>query len=197
MAILMILELDGVKPDDYEAVMDAMGVDEDNLPQGLVSHAAGPTDDGGFLVVDVWESAEALDSFFTEHAGPAMAQAGIESSAQPQVHQVHNHIPKGSGIHANAIVLIEAEGFGPDDYDAVTGEMDAHAGDGAGHPAVMHVAALKDDGSMVFVDIWESPEAAGRFVEEQVGTAAGSAGVDMGSMEPRVVPVHNHLAAKS
>jgi quinol monooxygenase YgiN len=194
---MMILELDGVTTEDYEAVMEELGVDEDNRPDGLISHTAGPTDEGGLLIVDVWDSAEALDSFLTEHVGPAMAQAGIESSAQPQVHEVHNHIPKGSGIHPRAIVLIEAEGFGPDDYDAVTGEMDSHAGDGSAHPAVMHVAALKDDGSMVFVDIWESPEAAGQFVEQQVGAAAESAGVDVGSMEPRVVPVHNHLTAKS
>jgi len=197
MAILMILELDDATTDDYEAVNAAIGIDEDNLPDGLVSHAVGPTDEGGLLIVDVWESEEALDRFFTEHAGPAMAQVGVGSSAQPRVHQVHNHIPQGSGIHPNTIILIEAEGFGPDDYDAVTGELDSHAGDGSAHPAVMHIAALKDDGSMVFVDIWESPEEAGRFVEEQVGAAAERAGVDMGSVEPRVVPVHNRLAATS
>src|SRR5262249_9799688 len=160
MAIMMILELDDATTDDYEAVNEAIGIDQDNLPDGLISHAAGQTDEGGLLIVDVWESEEALDRFLKEHAGPAMEKVGVSPSSEPQIHQVHNHIPQGRGIHPNAIILIEAEGFGPDDYDAVTGELDAHAGDGSGHPAVMHIAALKDDGSMVFVDIWESPEEA-------------------------------------
>jgi hypothetical protein len=126
-----------------------------------------------------------------------MDKVGLSASAQPKVHQVHNHIPKGSGIHPNVIVLIESEGFGTDDYDAVTGQMDAHAGDGSDHPAVAHIAALRDDGTMVFVDIWESEEAANQFVEQQVGPAAANAGADVSSMQTRVVPVHNRLAAES
>src|SRR5262249_31628619 len=116
-----------------------------NLPDGLISHAAGPTDEGGLLLVDVWESEEALDRFFKEHAGPAMEKVSVSPSSDPQVHQVHNHIPQGGGVHPNVLVLIETEGFGPDDYDAVTGQMDAHAGDDADHPAVAHIAAVRDD----------------------------------------------------
>jgi len=196
MAIMMILELDDATTDDYDAVNEAMGIDENNLPQGLISHAAGPMDGGGLLLVDVWESEDDLNRFFSEQAGPALEQVGV-SAKQPDIHQVHNHIPQGSGLHPNVIILVESEGFGADDYDAVTGQMDAHAGDGSDHPAVTHIAALRDDGSMVLVDIWESPEAANAFLEQQVGPAAASAGADVSKMDVRSVPVHNRFAATS
>lgn len=193
MAILMILEMDGVTTDDYDALNEAMGIDADHLPEGLVSHAVGPTEDGGgLLIIDVWESEGDLNRFFEQKIGPGMAQVGIESSAQPRVHPVHNHIAQGSGTQGNVILLIESEGFGPDDYDALTGGLDSHAGDGSGHPAVTHIAAISDDG-MVFVDIWDSPESAGRFFEDEIGPAAADS--NLGEIEPRVVPVHNRFSA--
>jgi hypothetical protein len=194
MAVLMIMELDGATTDDYDAVNEAMGIDEDNLPDGLVAHAVGPTEDGdGLLIADVWESGEQLEHFVQNRVGPAMAQVGLEPGAQPRVHPVHNHI-QGSGRQGNVILVIESPGFGPGDYDAVTGRMDAHAGDGSGHPSVSHTAAVTDDG-MVFVDIWDSGESAGRFVQEHVGPAAEKAGADLGDVQPRVVPVHNRFVS--
>jgi hypothetical protein len=194
MAVLMILELDGATTDDYDKINEAMGIDQDNLPDGLVSHAVGPTEDGGgLLIVDVWETEEQLEHFVQNRVGPAMAKAGVESQAEPRVHPVHNHI-QGSGQEGNVILLIEAEGFQPEHYDATTAGMDAHQGDGSNHPAVAHIAAITDDG-MVFVDIWDSGESAGKFVEEQVTPAAAGAGADLGQVEPRVVPVHNRFVA--
>jgi hypothetical protein len=193
MSVVMILELEGATTDDYDAVNDAMGIHEGALPQGLISHAVGPTDEGGLLIVDVWDNPQDLERFVQERIGPAMQQVGIESQAAPRVHPVHNHI-QGSGQDASVILLLESEGFAPDDYDGLTGQMDAHAGDGSGHPAVSHIAAVTDDG-MVFIDVWDSPEAAGRFVDEQVGPAAEASGADLGEMQPRFVPVHNRFVA--
>jgi hypothetical protein len=192
MAILMIMDLEGMTTEQYEAVNEAMGLHENNLPQGLISHAAGPTEEGGLLIVDVWDNEEDLGRFVQEQVGPAMQQAGVESQAQPRVHEVHNHIPQGSGSDGSFILLIESEGFSPDDYDDVTSKLDSHAGSGSNHPAVTHVAAITEDG-MVFMDIWESPEAAQRFFEEEVGPAAEESG--LGELQPRVVPVHNRYVA--
>ena len=192
MAILMIMDLEGATTEQYDAVNEAMSVDENNLPQGLISHAVGPTDEGGLLIVDVWDTEEDLGRFLEEQVGPAMQQAGVESQAQPRVHEVHNHIPQGSGSDGSFILLIESEGFSPDDYDDVTSKLDSHAGDGSSHPAVTHVAAITEDG-MVFMDIWESPEAAQRFFEDEVGPAAAESG--LGELQPRVVPVHNRYVA--
>src|SRR5215831_8388827 len=96
MAVLMIMDLEGATTEEYEAVNAAIGIDENNLPQGLIQHAVGPTDEGGLLIVDVWESEEDLGRFIEEKVAPAMQQAGVESQAQPRVHEVHNHIPQGS-----------------------------------------------------------------------------------------------------
>ena len=191
MAVMMIMDLEGATTEQYEAVNAAIGIDENNLPQGLIQHAVGPTDEGGLLIVDIWESEEDLGRFIEEKAGPAMAQLEV-APGRPRVHEVHNHIPQGSGSEGSFILLIESEGFSPDDYDAVTSKLDSHTGDGGNHPAVTHVAAITEDG-MVFMDIWESPEAAQRFFEEEVGPAAEESG--LGELQPRVVPVHNRFVA--
>ena len=170
-----------------------MGINPDALPEGLISHVAGPTD-SGMLVVDVWESPEALERFAKERLGPVLAELGAPAGTEPRVFPVHNHIRQGSGTDAGVIVVIESDGFGPDDYDHVTAEMDAHAGDGSSHPAVSHIAAVSDDG-MVFVDVWDSPESVGAFFEEQIGPATAATGTDLGEVEPRFVPVHNRFAA--
>src|SRR5437764_13616093 len=117
MAVLMIMELAGATTDDYEAVNQAVGIDENNLPDGLGQHAVGPTEDGdGLLIVDVWESKEQLEHFIQTKVGPAMAQTGLDAQPQPRVHPVHNHF-QGGGQEGNVILLIESSGFQPDHYD--------------------------------------------------------------------------------
>lgn len=46
-------------------------------PAGNIYHAEGPTADGGWWVFDVWQSAEALQTFLTEILQPVLADAGI------------------------------------------------------------------------------------------------------------------------
>lgn len=53
---------------------------------GVLAHLAGPAD-GGWRVVDVWESAEAFERF-GEQLVPAMQAAGIEPGA-PTVFPLH------------------------------------------------------------------------------------------------------------
>jgi len=189
MAILMILDIPGGTVGQYDKVNEIMGVDDDNTPDGLISHAAGPTDDG-LLIVDVWESEDALNRFVGEQVMPAMQQAAVPQ-AQPRVLPVHNRIDSGAGSEPNVILLIESDTFTPAMYDDIVSRMPAHAGGGSSHPAVSHVAARTDDG-MVFVDVWDSPESAQRFFESQLGPA--SEGVDIGPIEPKIVPVHNRFA---
>jgi len=189
----MILEIGGATTDNYDAVNAAMGVDKDHLPEGLISHAVGPTENG-LAIVDFWDNAGDMERFVQQQVGPAMQQVGLPSGAQPRVHPVHNLIEKGSGDQANVMLLIDSSTFTPAAYDEIVSRMPAHAGDGSNHPAVSHVAAVSDDG-MVFVDLWDSAESAQSFFESQIGPA--SEGLDVGTIEPRVVPVHNRFAAKS
>jgi len=55
---------------------------------GIVSHVAGPTPDGGWRVVDVWESEEAFQRF-GQRLMPLLQQAGFPAGA-PQMFPVHN-----------------------------------------------------------------------------------------------------------
>lgn len=58
----------------------------------IVSHIAGPTPDGGWRVVDVWESEEALGRF-RQKLLPLLEQVGIPAVA-PQVFSVHNVVTR-------------------------------------------------------------------------------------------------------
>ena len=91
MAILMIMDLEGATTEQYDAVNEAMSVDENNLPQGLISHAVGPTDEGGLLIVDVWDTEVDLGRFVEEQVTPAAAGAGADlGQVEPRVVPVHN-----------------------------------------------------------------------------------------------------------
>ena len=189
MAILMLLELDGVTVGQYDQVNEALRIEGgDDAPDGLISHAAAVTD-RGLLIADVWDSEESLHQF-DERLGAALAAAGVEPGGAPRIHEVHNFIPQGAGTDAGVLMVIESDEFTPELYDRLTGRMSSHVGDGSSHPAVSHVAALRG-GGMVFVDVWDSPEAFGRFAEETIVPAAE--GEDLPALEPQFHRLHNTL----
>jgi len=189
MPILMLIEVPGASTEAYDRVNELAEVQAAaDAPDGLISHACAVTPDG-LLIADVWESEAALNRFFEERLGAALAQVGLE--AQPRIMPVHALIPHGAGTEANVLLVWESDGFTPAAYDAITSKMAAHLGDGSGHPGVSHVAATTD-GGMVFVDVWDSPESAGRFVETQIAPAAGG---ELPVGEPRFMPVHNRIVA--
>jgi heme-degrading monooxygenase HmoA len=186
MSVLVVAEIPGGTIEQYEAVSGALGFREPGFEApGLVEHTAGNTGDGN-LIVDVWDSPEDFQRLMAD-AAPAIQDVGVPPF-EPRVLPVHN-TRKGRGDHAGVIVLIEAPGFGTEQYDKVIEHMEAHSGDGTNHPALTHTAAVSYDG-MVFVDVWDSPESFGRFAETELGPAAAKAGEDLGGLEPRFVPVH-------
>ena len=191
MAVLVIADIPGATAEQYEAVSRALGFRDPDFepPAGLISHTAG-IDGSGVLIVDEWESAEDFERLM-ERAVPAMQEIGVPPM-QPRILPVHNS-SRGRGTHAGVIVLIETPGFGTKEYDEVTRHLEAH---NTNHPAVRHTAAAGDDG-LVVVDVWESPQAFGRFAETELGPAAGKAGHDLSGVEPRVVPVHYRLTGES
>jgi hypothetical protein len=139
MPILMIMDIEGATAEQYDGVDELLGgLTPENAPAGLISHAAAVTDTG-IMVADVWESAEDLQRFFDEKLGAAIAEAGLPR-AEPRIVPVHNHI-EGRGEEAGVLVLIELDGFTIDDYDALTADMEAHAGDGSAQRCAR--AALK------------------------------------------------------
>jgi heme-degrading monooxygenase HmoA len=193
MAVLMVMEVPGGTTDQYEKVNEIMGIagDED-APDGLIQHLAA-ADDDGVVVVDVWESQEALDRFFDERLGAALQQAGLGSDSPPRFLPVHNRMT-GKGPEPNLLILIDADGLSTDQYDQMAARMPAHADGGSDGPWFAHTAA-KGDGGIVVADVWDSPESFGAFAEEQIGPAAQEAG--MGPIEPRMLPIHNVLTGRA
>jgi hypothetical protein len=192
MAIMMKLKVPGGTLEQYDRLNDVLGIHGDtDAPEGLVSHLCGATDDG-VLIVDVWDSEESLNAFFETRLGAAMHEVGVPES-QPHIMKVHNTIPRGAGNEPNVIVLIKVDA-GPDVYDELVSRLDAHLADGENHPCYSHVAAATDDGGMLIVDLWDSPEAFGEFAETQIGPEAGDR---LGEIKPRFVPVHNVIRGRA
>ena len=84
MAIAMLFEVPGLAQEQYNAVVREVG-----LPApGQIFHLAGPME-GGWRVLEVWESQEAADAFYREKLEQALRSAGI-TDVQPKVFEVHN-----------------------------------------------------------------------------------------------------------
>ena len=86
MAIGVIFDGSGMSQEQYEQV-NQLASPSNHPPPGMLFHAAGPRD-GGFSVIEVWESQEALQEFFGEKLGQALQQANI--TTQPTFFQVIN-----------------------------------------------------------------------------------------------------------
>jgi hypothetical protein len=62
MALAILLEIPGLTRDQYEGVTKK--VMEAGRPQGSTFHAGGPIE-GGYRLIEVWESREAADAFYS------------------------------------------------------------------------------------------------------------------------------------
>jgi hypothetical protein len=192
MAIMMILEWEGVSPEQYARVNETMGIASDaDAPDGLISHAAAIDEDGEMVIVDLWESEQALGSFVENRLGPALAEAGIPQS-QPRIHPVHNQIH--SAVEGNVLILIEVDDTSADVYDRMAAEMPEHTGDPANYPWAMHSVAADGTG-IVVADLWPSEEAFGEFAQQRIAPLAQKHG--MGPMRQRTMKVHARLRGPS
>jgi hypothetical protein len=81
MAIGLWISFAGGTQEQYDAVNAKMDV-EQNLPEGLVFHSAGPTE-AGWNVIDFWESRAAFDRFQQERLGPAIQALGDQAPPNP------------------------------------------------------------------------------------------------------------------
>src|SRR3954449_2108684 len=139
MPVLMVMEAPGATADQYERTNEIMGIGGDaDAPEGLIEHVAA-IDDGGVLIVDLWESEEALGRFFEERLGAALKEAGLGSDEKPRIMPVHNAL-EGGPDDAGILMLIDVEGLAPDAYDEMASKMPAHTGDTSQGPWVRHTA---------------------------------------------------------
>ena len=87
------IKLAGVTVEQFDQLQAVIDPDA-NPPDGLVFHASGPVE-GGWGVLDFWESRPHFDRFAAERIGPSLAAIGA-TGVQPEVHEfpVHEHIPR-------------------------------------------------------------------------------------------------------
>ena len=90
MAVVVVTDIPGVGQERYDAVGRELDLDR-NPPAGLILHAAGPGE-GGWRVVEVWESREAYDACVRDRVVPAVVRVAGEDAPRPavQVTPVHN-----------------------------------------------------------------------------------------------------------
>lgn len=80
-----MIQVPGGTQEQYDAVAAALG--EPRLGEGQTFHAAGPTD-GGWCVVDVWESRAHFERFLQERLGEQLQRAGL---AMPDIREFPVH----------------------------------------------------------------------------------------------------------
>ncbi|HLN16243.1 MAG TPA: hypothetical protein VK277_05745 [Acidimicrobiales bacterium] len=77
----LVLVFEGVDKSHYDKVNELLGIDPTtgtgDWPEGLFHHTAGPTEDGGFVVAELWDSQEHQARFMESRLGPALEQAEL------------------------------------------------------------------------------------------------------------------------
>ena len=91
MAVAIVMDFPGATLDQYDAVLDGMGLEHrGSPPPGAIFHFVTRTDDG-IRVIDIWEHQEDFDRFAQEQIGPQTQQAGFPGPPAMTVHEVHNY----------------------------------------------------------------------------------------------------------
>ena len=89
--VLMLIEIDDLGTDAYDQMASRMPAHQDGGSDGpWVTHTAAKKD-GGMVVADLWDSAEAFGKFAEEEIGPAGAAVGL-GPIEPRIVRVHNRI---------------------------------------------------------------------------------------------------------
>jgi quinol monooxygenase YgiN len=87
MAVGLFFNGVGVTQEQYQQVFNQVTNNGTTREPGMLTHHAGPSADG-FCVIETWASQEALEHFFRDKLGQALAAANI--SVQPTTFEVSN-----------------------------------------------------------------------------------------------------------
>jgi len=85
----------GGTEEQYRAML-AVVHPADGLPDGQISHAAGPTE-GGYLISALWDSKESSDRFVSEVLLASLpVEGGYESQPEERAAEVSNYVTRDS-----------------------------------------------------------------------------------------------------
>jgi hypothetical protein len=95
MAVAMVMDFEGATLDQYDQVIEKMGLSPRGAgAPGSLSHWVTQTD-RGIRVTDVWETREQFERFAAEQIGPFTAEVGITDPPAITFHEVHNYFSAG------------------------------------------------------------------------------------------------------
>jgi hypothetical protein len=89
MAVAMLVDNPEGAQEIYERVRERLGLER---PAGGIFHVAGPSPNGGWRVIEVWESEEDATRFVTERLRPAFKAVGAPAPPPPELWPVHNYM---------------------------------------------------------------------------------------------------------
>jgi hypothetical protein len=90
MAIAMLVDNPQGSQELYERLRKQLGLE---APAGGILHVAGPSPNGGWRVVEVFETEEEAGRFVKERFGPALEAVGFAGQRpEPQFWPVHNYM---------------------------------------------------------------------------------------------------------
>lgn len=91
MAIAMMVDNPRGSKEIYDQVRKELGLED--RPAGGIFHAAGPSPNGGWRVIEVWESEEDAQRFVRERLMPAFEAVGVPGPPpEPEMWPVHNYM---------------------------------------------------------------------------------------------------------
>ena len=188
MAVAFIMDFQGGEAEQYDEVLERMGLDG-RLAEHSMFHAAGPGPNGGWRVVDVWESDEHFEKFAQEQIGPHTAAVGLSEPAITRVEarEIVDHRDEhgvGSFLQVVHIPRMDEEKFRAMDGDVrPDGDPDGMA---------FHVNGPGPDGAWVVVDTWVAKDVRDAFMAEKVGPAAAKHHAEQPALEE--MEIHNTLS---
>lgn len=186
MAIGVILDFPGGTAEQYDRVLDEMRLGG-RAAEGGLFHAAGPFD-GGWRVVDVWDSAERFQAFAESEIRPKSEAAGLPEP-QLQIFEVADSFDQRDGGDGGVTYLqiVRLDGIDRETFTDADGEIRR---DGNPAECKFHVNGQTESGQIV-VDAWTSKEARDEFLGSRIVPAMQARG-----LTPPVIDdlaIHNTL----
>jgi hypothetical protein len=89
MSVAMMIDNPEGSQEIYEQIREHLSLEK---PVGGIFHAAGPSPNGGWRVIEVWESEEQAKRFVSERLVPAFEAAGASPPPPPQLWPIYNYM---------------------------------------------------------------------------------------------------------
>jgi hypothetical protein len=88
MTVVTTLDVTGLTPTEYRAVLDELGV-ETRPEAGIYLHLTTPTD-FGFRIVEIWDDKAGFDRFVEQRLAPATKAVDMQRETKITVTPLHN-----------------------------------------------------------------------------------------------------------